>query len=191
MPTWLANRNPLGFGGGSVLNPDLPQIDMADQIRMLADPQRLVSQLNPLIKLPIELMGERQLGTDTPFSTKPQAVRGPLDFPSALVGALFGQTDYNANGDLMMSSKAQYALPNLLPTLATLQRLLPQLGGKEAYVDRQSSSLLGALGVPWRGISQAEQAATLTGRQFALKDYLSKLTSGGYLQPTNSRGGYR
>jgi hypothetical protein len=190
LPPWLANRNPLGFGGGSVLNPDLPQVDMADQLRMLSDPQRLASQLNPLIKLPIELMGDRQLATDTPFSTKPQEVRGPLDYPAALAGLLFGQTQQNASGDLVTSSKAQYALPNLLPTLGTLQRLIPQLGGKEAYVDRQSSSALGALGVPWRGVSPQEQANTLTSRQFALKDYLSRLTQLGYLQPNNTRGGY-
>jgi hypothetical protein len=190
LPPWLANRNPLGFGGGSVINPDLPQIDMADQLRMLSDPQRLASQLNPLIKLPIELMGSRQLATDTPFNNKPQEVRGPLDYPAALAGLLFGQTQQNASGDLVTSSKAAYAIPNLLPTLATLQRLVPQLGGKEAYVDRQSSSVLGALGVPWRGVSPQEQANTLTSRQFALKDYLSKLTQLGYLQPNNTRGGY-
>ena len=190
LPPWLANRNPLGFGGGSVINPDLPQVDMADQLRMLSDPQRLASQLNPLIKLPIELMGDRQLATDTPFRNKPQEIRGPLDYPAALAGLLFGQTERNASGDLVTSSKAAYAIPNLLPTLATLQRLVPQLGGKEAYVDRQSSSWLGTLGVPWRGVSPQEQANTLTSRQFALKDYLSKLTQLGYLQPNNTRGGY-
>ena len=190
LPPWLANRNPLGFGGGSVLNPDLPQVDMADQLRMLSDPQRLASQLNPLIKLPIELMGDRQLATDTPFNNKPQEVRGPLDYPAALAGLLFGQTQQNASGDLVTSSKAAYAIPNLLPTLGTLQRLVPQFGGKEAYVDRQSSSVLGALGVPWRGVSPQEQANTLTSRQFALKDYLSRLTQLGYLQPNNTRGGY-
>lgn len=181
LPPWLASRGPLGLTSGVVVNPDLPQIDLQDQVRMLADPQRLVSQLNPLIKLPVELMGNRMLATDTPFSEKQQEYRGILDLPATLVASLLGQTGRTAEGDLTLSTKAAYALPNLFPTLATAQRLIPQLGGKEAYLDRQIGSIgASALGSPLRGISATEQENELTRRQFALRDLLAQLTMQGY-----------
>ena len=184
MAPWMQANRPISGPGGRVFMPDLPFIDMENQIRMFADPMRLVSQFNPAVKLPIELMGDRQLGLDIPFSEKPYPVRGPLDYPSAIAGSLFGQTTQTAEGDWVTSSKAGYALPSLLPTLAQLQRLLPQAGGKETYVQRQPYSALSALtGIPLRGISEKEQANELIRRQFALRDLLSNLTRMGYLEP--------
>lgn len=184
MPQWMMANRPISGPGGRVVMPDLPFIDMENQLRQFADPMRLASQLNPAVRLPIELMGNRQLGLDIPFSQKPYDVRGPLDLPAALGGALFGQTGQTAEGDWTTSSKAGYALPALLPTLAQLQRLVPQAGGKETYVERQPYSILSALtGIPLRGVTETEQANELTRRQFALRDFLSNLTRMGYLEP--------
>lgn len=191
LPRWLAERRPLalnklipGMPADVVLNPDLPQIDMAEQIRMFADPMRLVSQANPLPKLIIELMGNRQLGLNIPFKQKPSDVRGPLDWPAYLAGLPFGQSgSYGGTGGLYTSEKAAYAIPNLLPTLAQLQRLIPQLGGKESYQDRQSSSWAGYFGLPIRRVSQNEQANEIIRRQFLISNYLSNKTKTGYLTP--------
>jgi len=183
LPSWLEAQGPLGFSKGAVLNPDLPQLELRGQMAMMADPMRLLSQFNPAIKLIPELLGSRQYATDVPFSDKPQMVRGPLDIPAFLGGALFGQSGFTAQGQPYTSSKAAYAVPNLLPPLAQLQRYIPQLGGKESYVQRQGSSIASALGVPYRGISEQEQLNELTRRQFALRDYLANLTRTGYLEP--------
>lgn len=181
---WMQANRPISGPGGRIIMPDLPFIDMENQLRMFGDPMRLASQLNPAVKLPIELMGNRQLGLDIPFSQKPYEVRGPLDLPSALAGGLFGQTTTTPEGQMITSSKAGYAIPSLLPTLAQLQRLVPQLGGKETYVARQPYSILSAgLGIPLRGVSEQEQANELIRRQFALRDFLSNLTRTGYLEP--------
>lgn len=191
LPRWLAERGPLalnklipGIPGDVVLNPDLPQLDMSEQIRMFTDPMRLVSQFNPAVKLPIELLGNRQLGLNIPFKQKPSDVRGPLDWPAYLAGMPFGQSgSYGGTGGKYTSDKAAYAIPNLLPTLAQLQRLIPQLGGKESYLDRQASSYAGYFGLPFRRVSQAEQFNENIRRQFAISDYLSKQTRTGYLTP--------
>jgi hypothetical protein len=186
LPQWIRDRRPLQGPGGSVVIPDLPFIDMREQVGMFADPMRLASQLNPAIKLPIELMGGRQLGLNIPFTKEPQQVRGPLDWPSALAGLPFGQTQRNAEGDIVMSTQAQYAAPNLLPQLAVLQRLIPQLGGKESYVDRQTSSALSTLGgIPLRFVSNQERENEIKRREFAMRDFLANLTRLGYLEPTN------
>lgn len=184
LPPWMQANRPISGPGGRIFMPDLPFIDMENQLRMFGDPMRFASQLNPLLKLPVELAGGRQLGLDIPFSEKPYQVRGPLDYPAALGGALFGQTQQTAEGDLVTSSQAGYALPSLLPSLAQLQRLIPQLGGKETYVERQPYSILSATtGIPLRGVTETEQQNELIRRQFALRDFLSNLTRMGYLEP--------
>jgi hypothetical protein len=179
LPPWLAARDPLGAGGGGVLNPDLPQIDMADQLRQFADPLRLVSQMYPQYRLPIELLGDRKLSTGIPFSDKPQEVRGITDLPSLLLSALTGQTVDTATGTAM-TSKGAYVLPQAIPFLGTLQRLLPQLGGDARLSERQGSSWAGALGVPYRQVTDAEQERTLTGREIALQNFLKDLQRRGY-----------
>lgn len=180
MPEWLARREPLGFGRNAVINPDLPQIDMADQIRQFSDPLRLLSQFYPQYRLIPELAGNRMYGTGVPFSSKLEPVRGPLDYPSALLGLLTGQTVQTAEGPAL-TSKGSYLLPQIFPTLATAQRLLPQLGGQARYQERQGSSIAGALGVPYRAISPEEEERTLTGREIQLQNLLKELQKRGYV----------
>jgi hypothetical protein len=185
-PEWLRRRNPLQFPGmkpGSVINLDLPQVDMLEQISMMTDPMRLLSQANPLVKLPVELMGGRQLYQNIPFSEKKVDVRGPLDYPAFLAGLLNGGAGRRPDGSFYTTSRANYALPNLLPTLGTLQRLIPQAGGSERYIDRQGSSVAGFFGLPYRSVSQGEQSNELTRRQFVIQNYLSNLTRTGQLRP--------
>lgn len=192
-PKWLKNRQPLQFPGmapGSVINPDLPFIDMEEQMQMFSDPMRLLSQANPLVKLPIELAGGRQLYQNIPFSDKKSDVRGPLDFPALLAGLVTGGGGRRPDGSYYTTQRAAYAIPNLLPTLGQLQRVLPKipgtditLGGKEGYQDRQSSSVASYFGLPYRRVSAQEQTNELTRRQFAIQNYLSNLTRTGYLKP--------
>jgi len=182
LPSWLAEREPLGFGAGGVLNPDLPQVDMMSQVRQLSDPLRLLSQLYPQYRLPIELAGNRQLSLDIPFSDKPSAIEGPFDLPALLAGLLTGQTVDTAGGPAV-SSKTSYAVTSALPTLGLLQRLLPQGGGEDRYKDRQLSSVISTLtGAPYRQVTQKEQENELLRRQFALRDLLDSLQNRGYVE---------
>lgn len=187
IPNWLARRNPIrlpGMGPGEYIDIDLPHIDMRDQINMMTDPIRLASQFNPLVKLPIEMAGNQQLWSGSQFSRKPQEVRGPLDYPAYLAGLLFGDAGVNPQtGQRWTNTKAAYAIPNLVPTLAQFQRLIPELGGKEAYVDRATSSRASYFGLPYRRVSPEEQFNELTRRQFAIRDYLSGRTRRGEITP--------
>lgn len=192
-PRWLEDRRPLQFPGmspGSVINPDLPFVDMQEQMRMFSDPMRLLSMANPLVKLPMELAGGRQFYLNIPFSDKKSDVSGPLDWPALLAGLATGGAGRRPDGSYYTTQRAAYALPNLLPTLGQLQRVLPKipftdikLGGKEGYRDRQSSSAASYFGLPYRRVSAQEQTNELTRRQFAIQNYLSNLTRTGYLTP--------
>lgn len=191
MPGYLRERGMLQLPfmpKGMLFNPDLPHLDMQDQIRMFSDPMRLLSQANPLVKLPIELMGSRTLWNAVPFSEKNATVRGPLDYPAFIAGLLSGGAGRNPEtGQFYTSSKMQYAVPNLLPTLAQLQRLFPSAGGKEAYQDRAGSSRYSFFGLPFRTVSQDEQFNELQRRQFAIRDYLSNLSKRGVIQSKNTQ----
>ena len=185
MPQWLERRKPIGLGGGSVLNLDLPQVDMAEQISMFTDPARLLSQFNPLVKLPMELSGGRQYATDTPFKDKPVMLNGPTDIPAWLAGLIRGGSGRTPDGQFYTSDKAQYAVTNLLPTLGQLQRLIPEIGGKDSYKDRSTSSRFAYFGLPFRQVTPQEKSNELTRRQFLIQEYLSGLTKTGYLPPKN------
>lgn len=182
LPSWLAERDPLGIGATAVFNPDLPQVDMSQQIKNLSDPLRLLSQLYPQFRLPVELAGSRQLAMDIPFSSDPEELNGLLDLPAGLLGLLTGQTVDTAGGPAV-TSKTAYAATSLLPTLGVLQRLIPQAGGQDKYKERQLSSLLNTLaGIPYRQITERERQNELLGRQFALSDYLNSLQRRGYVE---------
>jgi hypothetical protein len=180
LPEWLARREPLGLTSGVVLNPDLPQVDMADQLRNFSDPLRLLGQAYPQYRLIPELAGNRMFNTGIPFSQKLQPVRGPADYPSALLGMLTGQTVDTAEGKAL-TSKGAYVLPQAIPLLGTLQRLLPQLGGQAKYTERQGSSIAGFLGAPVRGVSAEEQERALTGREISLQRLIDELQRRGYV----------
>ena len=180
LPEWLARREPLGLTSGTVLNLDLPQVDMADQIRNFSDPLRLLGQMYPQYRLIPELAGNRMYNTGIPFSQKLQPVRGPLDYPSALLGMLTGQTVDTADGKAL-TAKGAYVLPQALPLLGTLQRLLPNFGGQSKYQDRQGSSWAGWAGVPVRGVTAEEQENTLVGREIALQNLIKDLQRRGYI----------
>jgi len=181
MPQWLAATNPIGLGGNWILNPDLPMNQFQQQIELLSNPKRLAGNLNPLLKLPIELMGSNQLSNDIPFGTKPVPAKG-LDLLTALIGAPFGQTSTNAQGQIMINSKLQYAAGNLIPSIAKVQRLIPQVtGGKASYADRQLSSLASFGGLPVRQITPSEQRNELINRQFALQNLIKQLRDAGYV----------
>ena len=180
LPEWLARREPLGLTSGVVLNPDLPQVDMADQLRNFSDPLRLLGQAYPQYRLIPELAGNRMFNTGIPFSQKLQPVRGPADYPSALLGMLTGQTVDTPEGKAL-TAKGAYVLPQAIPLLGTLQRLLPSLGGQAKYAERQGSSWAGFLGAPIRGVSAEEQERTLTGREIALQKLIDDLQRRGYV----------
>ena len=181
LPKWLAASRPLGLGGNWVLNPDLPMNQFQQQIELLSNPKRLAGNLNPLLKLPIELMGSNQLSNDIPFGDQPVEAKG-LDLLTALLGAPFGQTSTNAQGQIMINPKLQYAAGNLIPSIAKVQRLVPQAaGGKASYADRQLSSIAGFVGAPVRQVTAGEQRGELINRQFALQRLIKQLRDAGYI----------
>jgi hypothetical protein len=186
VPRWMTEMNALGIGGNWVATPDLPFNRLSGQVAQFANPQRLLGQVSPLIKVPLELIANKQFATDIPFTEKYQEAKG-VDAAIAYLGDLLG-LDWvgkrDADGKLMISSKAQYVPNALIPTLATTQRLSGgAVGGKTTYKERQLSSLANWLGIPVRQIGEQQQRAEAINRQFALKDMAKVLEGRGVIRP--------
>jgi len=165
VPSWLREQGAISLGGGLYLNPDMPQSRIGEQLSMLGDPKRLLSMVNPALRLPIELAGGKQLYNDVPFSSKPQQVTGgPLSALLTPLLALAGQTETvgpagvaDKSGRMIMqpgetstNATANYAFQNAIPFLSLSERLMPNT---DQYDQRQGQSWLNFLGVPLRQVT--------------------------------------
>jgi hypothetical protein len=126
------------------------------QVQEFKDPTRLLSNLNPILRLPVELAGGRQLYSNRPFSDTPVEVEGGISSAvQPLLEALgYGQT--GPTGKKFVDDRAYYALRNLLPFLATAERLNPSI---PTYQQRGTGNqFLGFLGAPVRQVTGQMQA---------------------------------
>jgi len=186
VPQWMQDMNALGIGGEWVLTPDLPFNRLSSQASAFANPQKLLGQINPLAKVPFELMADKQFSLDIPFTEKYQEAKG-VDAAVAWLGDKLG-LDFvgkrDETGKLLISSKAQYAPNALIPTLSQAQRLSGgRLGGKGTYEERQLSSILNYFGVPARYVGPDQQRSEAINRQFAMKDFAKLLEERGLIGP--------
>ena len=172
VPQWMREIGAfkLPFGNNLYATPDFGFNRVGQQVQELSDPQRLLSNVNPLIRVPLELMGGRQLYNNRQFSDKPVQVgngAGAILQPF-LAAAGYGET---RDGKQFVDDKAYYAVRNLIPFLGTAERLTPSI---DTYQQRgYVNPLLGFLGVPGRQVKEQEIQSELARR----KGNIAKITS--------------
>lgn len=157
----------LPFGDNLYATPDFGFNRVTQQLNELADPQRFLSNVNPLIRLPIELAGGRQLYSNREFSQVPVEVEGGMsNAVQPLLQALgLGQT--SSTGKKFVNDKAYYALRNLVPLFSTAERLTPSIA---TYRDRGNvNAWLGFTGAPVRQVTPEMQASELDRRRRLLQ----------------------
>ena len=174
MPEWMKNMGAFRLAGTKnlVAMPDLGFTRLQEDVKKIRDPQSLLSELNPLLRLPIELAGERQLYSGIPFSKTPVQVEGSVGGAlQPLMQALgYGQT--GAGGEKFVSDKAYYALRNLLPFLGQAERLTPSIS---TYQQRGNvNPLLGYLGVPVREVTPKMSQNELLRRRLAVEQLMAQ-----------------
>lgn len=178
VPSWLKEQGAVKIATDWYLSPDLGFNRLNQQVKEMADPTRLLSYMNPALRVPLELTGNRRLYNNVPFSDKPQDIAGgPM---SALVEALLrlaGQTKTAADGTSMTSDKANYALLNMLPFLSQAERLVP---ATDPYKARQAGSWLSYFGVPVRQVTPQMRESELKRRQRAIEQFARQLEQLGY-----------
>ena len=170
VPVWMRDMGAwkLPFGQNLYATPDFGFNRIRTDVNMLEDPARLLSNVNPLIRLPIELMGEKQLFSNKRFSETPVPVES---FPGTAVQPLLELLGYgktNAKGEKFVSDKAYYALRNLIPLLSRAESISPSMPTDPSAAT--SNPLLGLLGLPVREVSQKMQDNELRRRQFEIQE---------------------
>lgn len=162
----------LPFGDNMFLQLDTGFTQVGPQMEMLKDPQRILSNINPMLRLPIELAGGRQLYSNRPFSEQPVKVEGPMqEVIQPLLQALgYGAT--NSQGEKFVSDKAYYALRNYLPMLGTFERLNPSI---DAYKERGvGNAVAGWLGSPVRQLTPEMQMGALAALKRQIQSEVSR-----------------
>ncbi|NDG32910.1 hypothetical protein EB118_22930, partial [bacterium] len=127
VPTWMQEMGAwkLPFGRNIYAAPDIGFNRLQSDINMLQDPARFLSNVNPLIRLPIELTGERQLFSNKRFSQTPVEVTGGAGAALQPLMELLGYGETGAGGKKFVNDKAYYALRNLIPLLSRAESLSP------------------------------------------------------------------
>jgi hypothetical protein len=174
IPAWMEEIGAfkLPFGKDLYATPDFGFNRVGQQIKELQDPQRFLSNVNPLLRVPVELMGGRQLYSNRPFSQNPVKVEGGAGaiLQPFLQGLGYGET--GPSGDKFVNDKAYYALRNLIPFAGTAERLTPSI---DTYQQRgYVNPLLGFLGAPGRQVKEKEKQNELIRRQKVIEAMVSK-----------------
>lgn len=182
LPKWLSVIKPMGVTGNLVLAPDMPQARLSQTLESMNPLNaKFIGQLNPLIKVPIELaVINKQAAMDIPFNQDRVVEAKGLDAALAWVGEKTGIEPLGGRdpktGKLMVTPKAQYFGGAVLPPIAVLQRLGQgitggNIGGKESYKERTLSSWANWLGLPVREIGPDQQRSEAISRQFEVKEF--------------------
>jgi hypothetical protein len=155
LPSWMREAGALRLGGDMYLMPDLGFQRVQEQLSELGQPKRVLSYVNPALRLPVELLGGRKLYNDTPFGTQgQQAPGGPLSAPIQALAELLGQSSMTREGQMGVTPKFAYGVRNLIPPLAQAERLVPSTEyGEQA----QLSSILSYLGIPLREVTPLQR----------------------------------
>ena len=76
VPQWLQEQGGIRIAGDTYLTPDWGMTRADQVLSELGDPARMGSYINPLLRVPIELLGSRRLYNNQQFSSTPQEVTG-------------------------------------------------------------------------------------------------------------------
>ena len=200
-PELGAIRTPFGErdGGTIYLTPDLPSLRFRQDLAELVpgssgegfDPIRLLSDTGPAIKVPMEMLQNRELFTDIPFKNRlydydsegnavlrkgPSILQGEIPFTDIDVpvvsdvmtrlGDLLPGTE-RVNGDLLMQDNTQSAIEDIIPLIGRAERLDPDSPKQQ---DRQGQNWLSFIGASVRQNNERSIQGELYSRQKKLEE---------------------
>jgi len=177
VPAWMTEMGAwkLPFGQNVYAAPDIGFNRIESDIAQLRDPVRLLSNVNPFVRLPIELTGEKQLFSNKRFSKTPVEVTGGIASAVQPLMELFGYGQTGAGNRKFVNDKAYYALRNLIPLLGRAESLSPSTPTEPGA--ESSNPLFGLLGIPAKEITPKMQQSELLRRQFAMQELAKIFTT--------------
>lgn len=175
VPGWMREIGAwkLPIVGSWYATPDFGFQRVPNDIRRLQDPKRLLSDVTPILRLPIELAGDRKFFTNKKFSEVPVETPGGTTLAALqpLLQALgYGQT--NAQGRKFISDKAGYAALSAFPFLGTTERL--SASSAMDVGEKSPNALLGFLGVPAKKNTTQMQLGEFGAQKREMQNALAK-----------------
>jgi hypothetical protein len=154
-------------GGKSYVSMDLPFSRIGQQLEQLQSPQRMFADVNPLIRVPLEVaLADKKFYSDVPFKEGLQPVDGPLGTLASYLAQPFGQGGTTQDGQRGVTDKALYTLMNTVPLAGQFERLVPST---EAYRGRGGyNRLAGYFGVPVRELTEQMKMQELERRLYEI-----------------------
>jgi hypothetical protein len=152
VPSWMSEAGAVKVGNRLYLMPDLGFNKVGQQMEELADPIRLLSYVNPGLRVPFEtIIADKKFYRDIPFSEKAQeATGGPLAPAVAALASMLGQSKALPTGEAGVSDRFNHFLNNLLPPLAQISRVAPS----DTYnKERKKTNWASYFGVPIREVT--------------------------------------
>jgi hypothetical protein len=177
VPSWLIESGGVKIGDGLFLAPDVGFNRVNQQLNELKDPKRLLSYVNPILRVPFEVgLSDKRFYNDVPFSDKPQqTVGGPASPVLDMLAGLLGQKRPMGNGEQGVTDKFNYGIMSMLPPFAQAERLAP---ATDLYKGRQVGSWMSYFGAPLRQVTP-EMEDQERRRKKLEQDALRNIASGG------------
>lgn len=158
LPSYMSETgHSIKLGSGLFLSPDLPHSRIRGQVEDMLNPTRLMSYVNPGLRVPVELMGGRKTFNNAPFTGEYKPVTGQYLPFLPLLQAL-GQVEYTQDGKPVMTDKAQYALTSMLPMVGQAERLFPTSDSGDGM------ALARYIGLPLRRVDEDAENRIKLGR---------------------------
>lgn len=154
-------------GGKSYVSADLPFSRIGQQLEQLQSPQRLFADVNPLLRVPLEVaLADKKFYSDIPFKEGLQPVDGFTGPLASYLAQPFGQGGTTKDGQRGITDKALYTLTNTVPLLGQFERLVPstETGKKRGMYNR----LAGYTGIPVRELTEQMKMQELERRLYEI-----------------------
>jgi hypothetical protein len=154
-------------GGKTYFSPDLPFSRVGQQIEQIQSPRRLAADVNPLLRVPLEVMlSNKKFYSDIPFKEGLQKADGPVANLASYLAQPFGQGGTMKDGGRGVTDKAMYSLMNYIPIAGQFERLVPST---ETYQSRPGSTRLAQyFGVPVREMTDQMKQQELQRRLYEI-----------------------
>lgn len=151
LPAYLRQAGAFGLPGTSLAaTPDLGFNRMQADVAAFTDPMRLAANVNPALRVPVELLAGKSFFRNRDFAEAPVEVSGPVGRLASLLGTPVGKGTMQG-GKQFVDEDLLYALTNTLPLLNTAERFIPS---QEYYQQRGTTNpFLGFVGAPVRQIT--------------------------------------
>jgi hypothetical protein len=154
----LSGAFKLPFGDNLYANPEFGFTQIDKRINDLENPRKLLGDMNPLLRVPMELAAGKSFFNNRKFSENPVKVSGGIQNILQPLLEQLGMGNTNAAGETFVQDDKYYAFRNLLPFLGSLERLSPTVDTENPT---NNNAVAGWFGSPVKQYDENMQASQL------------------------------